>query len=330
MNRRDFVIANFALACGGVLGPAVRARAASGPRLPAARILCGFPPGGSADVLARRIGGYLQGRYADAVVIENKTGAAGRIAIEDCKRSRPDGATLLLTPSTTIALFPSLYQNITYGPQDFTPISVSAWIEAGFGVGPGVPGELRDLASYLKWAKANPQDANYATAATGSMPHILGMLLARASSTPLNHVPYRGSSPAVVDLLGGHVPAYCGPIGDWTEHTKSGRLRLFATSGKTRSALTPDVPTFAEQGYPDLVMTQWQGFFMPRDTPAELAGFAASLIKEATTAPGIVTALRDMGMEAGYTTPQETQALLERDFKRWRSIVKDLDIKLES
>ncbi|WP_144636642.1 tripartite tricarboxylate transporter substrate-binding protein [Bordetella genomosp. 13] len=324
IDRRTFMGACCALAStatfAGPAGPAP---------LRSARILCGFPPGGSADMLARRIGEYLQGKYADSVVVENKTGAAGRIAIEECKRSAPDGSTLLLTPASTILLFPFLYKDITYGSEDFTSVSTVAWIQSLFGIGPAVPGTVQDLPSYLEWARAHPADANYATPGTGSMPHVLSLLLARQSGTPLQHIPYRGSAPAVVDLLGGQVSAYCGPVGDLLPHMKSGKLRLLATSGQSRSALTSGVPTFAQCGFPDLVMSQWQGVFMPRNVPLQRVRVAADLITEAVRTTAFATALEQMSMEPGGSTPAETLAFVQRDKARWKATVNTLQIELE-
>ncbi len=324
IQRRTFVAAASA-----ALSPALRAQTESRPVVPALRILVGFPAGGSADALARRVGDHLQGRYATTVLVENKTGASGRLAIGELKRSRPDGATMLLTPSTTIALYPRLYDNIAYQPEDFIPVSTAAWIQSGLGVGPGVPDSVRDLPAYLNWVKQNPGQGGYASPAAGSMPHIVGMLLARQTGTPLNHIPYRGSAPAMADLLGGQVPAYCGPVGDWVPHLKTGKLRLLATSGKQRSQFAPGVPTFAELGHGELVMSQWQGFFLPRGVPAGQVQALGQMVAEAIRLPAVAASIEQMGMEPGSTSPKETLALLQNDHARWGAAVKQLHIKLE-
>ncbi len=227
-------------------------------------MLCGYPAGGTTDAVSRRVAEKLQSNgYAKVALVDNKAGASGRIAIEELKRSPADGSVMLLTPASAISLFPHIYTKLNYRMEDVTPVSTACRIAFGFGVGPAVPASVKNLKDYLAWAKANPGQANYGSPGAGSPPHFLGALLGKEAGVDLRHVPYRGSAPGIQDLLGGQVPAMSSPIGDYLPYLKDGRLRLLATSGQTRSRFAPDVPTYAEQGFKDLVMSEYYEFFLP-------------------------------------------------------------------
>ncbi len=184
--------------------------------------------------------------------MDNKPGAGGRLAVDELKRSPADGSVLLLTPASMITLYPHLYSKLTYRVEDVTPVCTACKLVFGFGVGPAVPETVKDLKGFLAWAKANQGMANYGSPGAGTPPHLLGALLGKESGVDLRHVPYRGSAPGIQDLLGGQVASMTSPIGDYLPHLKSGKLRLLATSGPTRSRFAPDVPTYAEQGFKNL------------------------------------------------------------------------------
>ncbi len=203
------------------------------------------------------------GGYAKTALVDNKPGAGGRLAVEELKRSPADGSVLLLTPAAMITLYPHLYTKLAYRVEDVTAVCTACQVGFGFGVGPAVPESVKNLKDFLAWAKANPAQANYGSPGAGSPPHMLGALLAKESGLDLRHVPYRGSAPGIQDLLGGQVAAMTSPIGDYLPHLKSGKLRLLATSGEARSRFAPDVPTYAEQGFKNLTMSEWYGFFLP-------------------------------------------------------------------
>lgn len=288
----------------------------------AARVLCGFPPGGTTDAVSRRVADKLRGVLAAAVLVENKPGAGGRLAVEELKRSAPDGSTLLMTPASMITLYPHIYTKLTYGIDDVTPVCTAGIIEFGFGVGPAVPETVRNLKDFLAWAKANPAQANFASPGAGSPPHLLGALLSKESGVELRHVPYRGSAPGLQDLLGGQVASMSSPVGDYLQYLKAGKLRLLATSGAKRSRFTPEVATYMEQGFKPLEMREWYGFFLPGKASADLVQRAATAIRAAVAMPDVVEGFAALGVEASANTPAELAAAVKSENAAWGPIVK--------
>lgn len=287
-----------------------------------ARVLCGFPPGGTTDAVSRRVADKLRGVLAAAVLVENKPGAGGRLAVEELKRSAPDGSTLLMTPASMITLYPHIYTKLTYGIDDVTPVCTAGIIEFGFGVGPAVPETVRNLKDFLAWAKANPAQANFASPGAGSPPHLLGALLSKESGVELRHVPYRGSAPGLQDLLGGQVASMSSPVGDYLQYLKAGKLRLLATSGAKRSRFTPEVATYMEQGFKPLEMREWYGFFLPGKASADLVQRAATAIRAAVAMPDVVEGFAALGVEASANTPAELAAAVKSENAAWGPIVK--------
>ena len=321
LNRRHFVAgaAGTGLA---TLGWPLAARAQSAP-IETLKVLCGYPAGGTTDAVSRRVAEKLQSvGYAKTALVDNKAGASGRIAIEELKRSPADGSVMLLTPASAVSLFPHIYKTLSYRMEDVTPVSTACRIGFGFGVGPAVPASVKNLKDYLAWAKANPEQANYGSPGAGSPPHFLGALLGKEAGIDLRHVPYRGSAPGIQDLLGGQVPAMTSPIGDYLPYLKDGKLRLIATSGSTRSRFAPDVPTYSEQGFKELVMSEYYEFFMPGKTPPEAVKRAADAIKTAVSSPDVVEAFARLGLEAMANTPAELAKMVREENAQWRPIVK--------
>jgi tripartite-type tricarboxylate transporter receptor subunit TctC len=316
-NRRQFIATSAAAAASGAWPGFAFAQA-----LESARVICGFPAGGTTDAVSRRIADKLRGSYAKTTLVENKPGAGGRLGVEELKRSAPDGSSLLLTPAAMITLYPHIYRSLSYGIDDVTPVCTGGTVAFGLGVGPAVPATVKNVADFLQWAKANPTLASYGSPGAGSPPHFVGALLGKVTNTDLNHVPYRGSAPGIQDLLGGQVPAFSSPIGDYLPHLKTGKLRLLATSGATRSRFTPDVPTYAEQGLGDLTMSEWYGFFLPAKASPDVVARLAQAIRAAVNAPDTVEAFAQFGIEAGANTPAELQKAVRDENQAWAPIVK--------
>jgi tripartite-type tricarboxylate transporter receptor subunit TctC len=287
-----------------------------------ARVLCGFPAGGTTDAVSRRVAEKMRGSFAANVLVENKPGAGGRLAMEELRRSPPDGSTLLLTPAAIVTLYPHVYSKLGYGIDDVTPVCTACVIEFGFGVGPKVPESVRNIKDFLAWAKANPKDASFGSPAPGSPPHLLGALLSKESGVDLSHVPYRGSAPGIQDLLGGQVAAMSSPVGDYLPHLKSGKLRLLATSGAKRSRFAADAATYTEQGFKALEMHEWYGFFLPAKTPADVVARAAASIRAAVSAPDVVESFAMLGLEASANTPAELAAAVKSENAAWGPIIK--------
>jgi tripartite-type tricarboxylate transporter receptor subunit TctC len=316
IDRRQFLAATGAFAAAGIPGFAFAQT------LETARVLCGFPAGGTTDAVSRRVADKLRGGYAKTMLVENKPGAGGRIAVEELKRSPADGTSLLLTPAAMITLYPHVYQKLSYTIDDVTPVCTACRISFAFGVGPGVPESVKNLKDFLAWAKANAQAASYGSPGSGSPPHLIGMLLAKESGVPLTHVPYRGSAPGIQDLIGGQVASMSSPIGDYLPYLKTGKLRVLATSGPKRSPFTPDVATYTEQGFPALEMQEWYGFFLPGKAPADIVNRAAAAIRAAVAMPDVAEGFQQLGFEPYANTPAELVKAVKEENAAWGPIVK--------
>jgi tripartite-type tricarboxylate transporter receptor subunit TctC len=313
-NRRIFLAAAASLAGWPLL---VRAQAPE-----TTRILTGFPAGGTVDVVARRVADKLRGGYAKVTLVENKPGAGGRLAVDELKRSPADGSTLLITPAAMITLYPHLYTRLSYGLGDVTPVCGATSVVFGLGVGPAVPESVRTLKDFLAWAKAHPEKAAFGSPGAGSPPHFVGALLGKESGIDLNHVPYRGTVPGIQDLLGGQIASFSGPIGDYLPHVKTGKLRVLATSGPTRSRFLPEVPTYTEQGFKALEQVEWYGFFLPGKAAPELVERTATAIRAALTAPEMAEALAQFGLEVAVTSPTVLGQAVKDENAAWAPIVK--------
>lgn len=320
LNRRNFIAGAAAGTGLATLGWPLPARAQG---LETAKVLCGYPAGGTTDAVSRRVAEKLQSSgYTKVALVDNKVGASGRIAVEELKRSPGDGSVMLLTPASAISLFPHIYNKLTYRIEDVAPVSTACRISLGLGVGPAVPASVKNLKDFLAWAKANPEQANYGSPGAGTPPHFLGALLAKEAVVDLRHVPYRGSAPGIQDLLGGQVSAMSSPIGDYLPHLKEGKLRLLATSGATRSRFAPDVPTYGEQGFNDLVMSEYYEFFLPGKASPEVVGRVADAVKAAVSSPDVVEAFAKLGLEAMANTPSELAQMIKAENAQWGPIVK--------
>ena len=294
------------------------------------RVLCGFPAGGTTDAVSRRVADKLRPGYAKVALVENKPGGGGRLAVEELRRANPDGSSLLLTPAGMVTLYPHIYRSLSYGIDDVTPVSTACMVSFGFGVGPQVPESVKNIKDFLAWAKAHPTLANYGSPGAGSPPHFIGALLAKDSGIDLRHVPYRGSAPGIQDLLGGQVAAFTSPVGDYLPHLKGGKLRLLATSATTRTRFTPDVATYAEQGYKELSFTEWYGFFLPPKAAPDVVQRAAAAIRAAVAAPEVVEAFAQLGLEAQSNSPAEMTKAVREENAAWAPVIKKVGFTPEA
>lgn len=326
--RRHFVQSAASLAAFGAFPRAAFAQA-----FEAAKIINGFPAGGTADSTSRRVAEKLGGTaYArNAGVVENKPGAGGRIACEVVKSAPPDGATLLLTPYSCMSIYPHIYSKLTYDPfTDFVPVSMGAVMTHALTVGPLVPASVKTVKEFLAWAKANPKDASYGSPAAGSTPHFLAALLGISNGVELKHVPYRGSLPAVADLIGGTLASTSTPTGDALANHRAGKIRIIATSGAKRSSFTPDVATYAEQGFPELTTEEWFGFYAPARTPANVVANANAAINAALKDKSVIDSLAVMGLVAQGSTPAEMAKSQQDELTRWGPLVRKVGFTAES
>ena len=301
------------------IGITPRAQAQSG----TAVIWSGFPSGGLGDQVTRPLIDRLRGKWPQTLVLDSKPGAGARIAVDFVKRAAPDGNTLLQTPSSPMTLYPHLYKKLTYDPlADFVAVGSLVEYCFSFTAGPGLPAEIRTVADYLKWARANPAQANYGIPAAGSALHFAGMLLTRASGTDMKSVPYKGGGPLLQDLLGGQVPVSFNVISEVAPHVRSGKLRSLGVTSAQRWPALPDVPTLAEQGFPDIVLVEWLGWFMPAKVPADTVQRLNAAVREALQTPDMVDLVAKLGLRQRLSTPAEFAAMVKADIDRWGPIVK--------
>lgn len=327
LSRRSLLAAPLAFGAAAALSPPARAQAT----FETVKILTGFPPGGTSDTLCRRLAAKLAPGYGRSVVVENRTGAGGQIAIQALRTMAPDGSTLLQTPMSMLGIYPHIYRKLPYDPvADLTPVSLGCMFDFGLAVGPQVPGTVRNVADFLAWCKANPALANFGSPAAGSTPHFAGAMIGRAGGVDLKHVPYRGTQPAILDMIGGQVAAVSGPIGEFTQHVAAGKCRLLAATGAVRSKFAPDTPTLVEQGYKDLVYNEWFGLYLPAKAPAEVVARANTAVRAALADKDTVDGLALMGLEARSSSPAELAALLKADTEKWGPIVKAIGFTAES
>jgi tripartite-type tricarboxylate transporter receptor subunit TctC len=254
--------------------------------------------------------------------VENKPGAAARIAVEYVKNADADGSVMLFTPDFPITVYPASFRSLNYDPiRDFTPVSPAARSMLAFNVGPGVPAGIKTLAEFVHWCRTYPDKASYATTAAGGTPHFVGVMLANAAATAITPVHYRGGAPAIQDLIGGHVPASVNPISEALPHARSGALRMLAVTGSRRSQFLPDVPTMREQGY-DVVVESWLGVFVPARTPPATVQALNAAIGEAAKSAVMAENLAKVGNTAAFQTPEEFAAVVKADIERWGPVVK--------
>ncbi|WP_295983548.1 Bug family tripartite tricarboxylate transporter substrate binding protein [uncultured Variovorax sp.] len=328
ITRRQILQTTSASALLASIGHNVFAQATTG--LETATIVTGFAAGGTSDTTCRRLATKLGGDYAKTVVVDNRTGAGGQIAVGYVKGRPADGSTILQTPTSILTIYPHIYKKLPYDPMaDLTPVSLACIFDFGFAVGPAVPASVKTVPEFLAWAKANPAGANYGSPAAGSTPHFIGALLGKKGGVELKHAAYRGTQPAMLDLLGGNISAVSGPIGDITQHLPTGKVRILGVSGAKRSRFAPDVPTFGEQGLKDMAHSEWFAFFLPAKASPEVVAKLNAAMKSALAQKDVIDGLGTFGLEAMSSTPAELTELLKKDTAKWGPIVKEVGFTAE-
>ena len=316
MRRREFV----ALLAAAAAWP-LRARAQAVNKL--VRIIVGFPPGGGTDIVARILAETIQGHYASSIIVEDKPGASARLAVEFVKNSPPDGSVMLFTPDFPMTLYPHSFKSLNYDPvKDFVAVGSVAKSMLAFSVGPEVSADVKTLAGFIAWCKANPDKASYATTSAGATPHFTGVMFASAAGLPMTPVHYRGGAPALQDLLGGHVPSSVNPLSEIIETAKAGSIRVLAVTGPQRSPFLPDVPTFKEAGY-NVVVESWNGVWLPANTPDDVVAALSAAMREATQSRAMQDSLAKFATEPAFQTPAEFAGTIKSEIARWGPVVKE-------
>jgi tripartite-type tricarboxylate transporter receptor subunit TctC len=304
-------------------------RLAFGQQLETVHLVTGFAPGGTTDVVCRSVAERLRGVLAPTVLVENMSGANGQLALRNIKAAKPDGTRIVLTPDSIVAVHPHIYSNLGVDPlTELAPVSIACEFVDALAVGELVPRSVRNLNDFVQWCKANPNQASYGVPGSGSIPHFMGALFAAETGTSLKHIQYRGSQPAVLDAIGGHLAAVCAPVGEFLREQETGRLRILATSGRARTRFVPTVPTFSEQGFKAIVVEQWMAFYLPPKTSAAIVQQAQAALAQALASKQVADAFATFGLEPASSTPAQLAQRTRADYERWGQVVKTTGFKI--
>ena len=292
------------------------------------RIVAPFPPGGPVDALARILATGLTEKYKQPAVVENLPGAAGNIGIDKVKRAAPDGHTLLVIPAGNLTINPTLMTNFPFNiDQDFVPVSMLAKAPNVLVAGAQVP--VANAKELVALAKARPGTLAFASPGVGSGLHLAGELFKAQTGTDLLHVPYKGTPPAINDLLGGVVPLMFSNLPTVMPHIQSGKLKALGVTDTVRAANAPDIPTLAEQGISGVVVTSWYGVLAPHGTPPAVAAQLAKDIAELLSRPAVREQLRAQALSVWLLGPDEFREHIRAETASWARIIKARGITAE-
>ena len=294
------------------------------------RLLCSGPAGSIPDLVARSIGEQLPGVLGQRAVVDNRPGAAGQISIGALMAAPADGSTLLLAQGAIATVYPHLYARLAYdAATDLQPVSLAAETSLALAVGPAVPDDVKTLADLIAWLRRHPAEANVGSPGIGTLPHLLAAMLLGEEKVAWQHIAYSGGPPAVTDLLGGRIAALVLPEGLLRQHHASRRVRVIATSGPVRSAYLPDVASFAEQGRPDLVVTEWFAFFAPGRAPKEGVAASARGLQAAIARPEVAAVFAQAGMTPASSSPAVLSARIDAEQRHWQRVLRTYGIHAE-
>lgn len=293
---------------------------------PALKIVVGFPPGGSADVLARLMADGMREDFS-SVTVDNKTGAGGRIALSFVKAAKPDGQTVIVLPSGPMVLFPHVYKKLDYDAvKDFTPVSQLARFQ--FGVVSGPASNVKSVAEMAAKSRTDPSTASYGTPGLGTLPHFMGVMLEQAAGISLNHVPFQGGAPANNALLGGHIGYKFDVVSETAELHRNQKVRIIAVTGGKRDPQVPEVPTLKEAGIP-MEATAWFAMYAPAHLPPEALQRLEKSAMKAVNHPAMRERMLKLGYEAIGSNATELAAAQQADLKRWEKPIKATGVLLD-
>jgi tripartite-type tricarboxylate transporter receptor subunit TctC len=304
-------------------------RAAAAPGDPM-HILCSGPPGSIPDLVARAVADQLFITSGQRAVVDNRPGAAGQISIGALKAAAADGSTLLLAQGAIATVYPYLYAKLAYDPAvDLQPVTLASEMLLGLAVGPAVPADVTTLGAFMAWMRKHPAQANIGSPGTGTLPHLMEAMLLRKEGIAWQHVAYSGGPPAVTDLLGGQIAALALPEGLLRQHHATGRVRVLATSGSTRSAYLPDVPSFVELAHPELVVKEWFAFFASGRVPQAIVEATSAILREAIARPELAAVFAQAGMTPASSLPSILSARIISEQRYWQPVLRANDIRAE-
>ena len=318
LTRRILGIAAMSLA---MLSPAVQAQ-----DKPPLKIMVGFPPGGSADILARMLADALREDFG-TIVVENRPGAGGRIALNAVKVAKPDGQTVIVLPSGPMVLFPHVYKKLDYDAvNDFTPVSQIARFQ--FGVVSGPASNVKNVAEMVAKAKMDAGKSSYGTPGAGTLPHFMGVLMEQSAGISLNHVPFQGGAPANNALLGGHIDYKFDVVSETAEMHRAGKARIIAVTGGQRDPQVPEVPTLKEAGV-NLEATAWFAMYGPAGLKGEALTRLEKAMMKITRSPAMKEKMIKLGYEPIGSSSAELAAAQKVDLARWEKPIKATGVQLD-
>ena len=286
------------------------------------------PPGGLVDTSARLLSEPLTRVIGQTVVVDNKPGASGNIAYQYVANSKPDGYTLLISYSGYHVGNPALMDKLPWDPiKDFSPIALLTVSTNVIAVHPSIP--VNNLKEFIAYAKANPGKLNYASQGNGSVSHIGTEMFKQTTGVDMVHVPYKGSGPAIQDVLAGQVQVFISTPPSLMQHIQSGKLKGLAVTGKNRHPGMPNVPTTAEAGLPSFQLESWVGLFAPAGTPAPVVAKLTESVKKSLALPEVKERADAAGVELRYLTPAQTEALVQKELPYWSKVIKSAHITLD-
>lgn len=294
------------------------------------KIVVGFTPGGSADFVARLLAHDMGKELGVPVIIENRPGAGGRIAVDMVKNAKADGCTVLVTPASMLTIYPHVYDRLTYDPvKDLVPVASLCALPYSASVGPMVPTSVRTLKDFGLWLKANPKQASYGSPGSGTTPHFLGAMFANSFGAEFVHAPYKGGPLAVQDAIGGQIASSFNVACDAVPFVDSGKLRVLGVTSAQRIPQMPDVPTFAEQGMGDMTSQEWFGLFAPQGTDAALVNRLNAAARKSFQSKRVLQLLYDMAYAPALSSPVELAQTLQQDIAMWAPVVQSTGFKAE-
>jgi tripartite-type tricarboxylate transporter receptor subunit TctC len=291
------------------------------------RYVVGQAPGGSSDTLARIVTQKLAEALGQQVVVDNRPGATGNIGAEAVARAAPDGYTLLQV-ATSHATNPALMSRMPFDPiRDFTPVVLLSEAPNLWLAHPSLP--ARSVRELIALAKTRPGQINFASSGTGSSQHLAGELLKSMTGIDMVHIPYKGSPPALIDVIGGRVVLMCSTLAPAMPHVKTGKVRAYGVTGARRSAAAPDIPTIAESGVPGYEATAWQGVLAPARTPAEAVDRLNAELVRVLARPDVSRQLAEQGYEQVGGTPERFAAFIKSEIVKWSKVIKAAGLRIE-